>query len=200
MLVLLPFLLVGAVLGWARGGRLRHLADQSFGALPLLWSAVALQLALGSRLTASLSADTRFGFVLASYALSGTWLVLNTARRGRQRAFRLGLGLVAAGWLLNAAAVVPNRGMPVSLAAYRTAGLDPRSSVGDGHLYKHVPAGPGTALRPLGDVIPVPPLKAVVSIGDLVMLAGVPLLVAALMRRPADDVAIPPQPAAPATA
>lgn len=56
---------------------------------------------------------------------------------------------------------------------------------------KNVPAGTDTMLGWLADVVPVPPLRTVVSVGDLLLALGVAVLVAALMRgrpRPREEV------------
>ena len=58
--------------------------------------------------------------------------------------------------------------------------------VSSGHLYKHVAATASSDLRPLGDVIPLRPLKTVVSVGDIVMLAGIATIVAAGMQEQGD--------------
>jgi hypothetical protein len=65
------------------------------------------------------------------------WLVVNTRRR--PAGLRLGLVLLALGWLLNATAMVPNGGMPVSRVALARAGADAATNVEEGHLSK----GPG---------------------------------------------------------
>jgi hypothetical protein len=81
--------------------------------------------------------------------------------------------IVLAGWLLNAAAIVPNAGMPVSSAALRSAGTPPGYSMTRGHLSKHVTADHDRVLRPLGDVIGVSfgnQRGVVFSIGDIFFL------------------------------
>jgi Family of unknown function (DUF5317) len=70
--------------------------------------------------------------------------------------------------------------MPVSIDAARVAGIEPgaylRSAV------KHREMLPGTPLGLLGDVIPIPFLRTVVSIGDVVLSAGIFRLVDSLVR------------------
>lgn len=89
----------------------------------------------------------------------------------------MALGLLAAGWLLNLAAIVPNGGMPVSLHAAREIGAPAHIDVTEGNLYKHVPASGETALPWLGDVVPVRALGSVISVGDVVMFLGLVLAV-----------------------
>ena len=111
--------------------------------------------------------------------LVGGWLGLNARRRAPVLA--AAIGLLAVGWLLNVATMVPNGGMPVSSVALEKIGAPSDVDVTDGALFKHVPADGDTVLPWLGDVLPVAPLDAVVSVGDLVMAVGGSLLVAAGM-------------------
>lgn len=69
-----------------------------------------------------------------------------------------------------------------AFAAVDAGGRD----VAVGHLWKHVPAENATRLASLGDVIPItlPGLRAVVSLGDLLILPGVALVVAGVMCLP----------------
>jgi hypothetical protein len=93
-----------------------------------------------------------------------------------------GTGLVGTGLLLNALVVMLNGGMPVSAPAAARAGTSYPDAVADP---RHVPAGPRTALGSLGDVVPVPlPVRPeVVSVGDVLVAAGLAqLLVTAMLR------------------
>jgi hypothetical protein len=167
----------GLAAGYARGGRLGRLGQLRLRAPALAGLALAMQAGAGL-----VSPSGRFAVVAVSYALVGTWLVLNLGRRCG--ALRLGVGLLAVGWVLNGVAIAPHRGMPVSHAAMERAGFSPAEDVTDGHLFKHVPDGRTTAVDWLGDVIPVRSLGAVVSVGDLALLAGVAVCVAAAMASP----------------
>jgi hypothetical protein len=91
-----------------------------------------------------------------------------------------GIGLVGAGLLANALVVGVNGGMPVSATAASRAGADYAAAVGNG---PHVPAGPGSVLPWLGDVIPVPlPLRPeVVSVGDVLAATGLAQALATTM-------------------
>jgi hypothetical protein len=171
-LVLLT-LVLAVLMGWALGGRLRYLERLPYRSLPLLGGALAALLGGSTLALAGLPARPTQGAGLAIAA----GLTLAFCLRSRAVA---GLGLVSLGLLLNALAILANGGMPVSADAARRAGVDPRAAV-DGT--RHLAAGPDTALRPLGDVIPVPlPLRPeVVSIGDLLGAAGMAQLVATAM-------------------
>lgn len=166
----------GLVIGLARGGRLGGLAELRFRAPLLLCVAFLAQVGLGA-----VSPGQRFVVVGFSYTLVGAWLVLN-ARRQHGRV-RLALGVLTVGWLLNMLPIVLNGGMPVSLHGLRHVGAPATISVTEGHLYKHVPADRHTLLPLLGDVIPVRPFGSVISLGDIVMFAGLTGVVVAAMTR-----------------
>ncbi len=95
---------------------------------------------------------------------------------------RAGLGLLAAGWLLNAVAILPNGGMPVSTVAVDAAGAPPRVQEQGRPILKHVPATDASVAALLGDVIPVRPLGTVLSGGDLLLLLGVGVCVSAASK------------------
>jgi hypothetical protein len=90
---------------------------------------------------------------------------------GRARLVRLGLGLFLLGSLSNAVPVLVYGSMPYALSSARDAGM------ADGHVTAGRPGHLGvaelpTGLWPLSDVLPVPALHTVLSVGDLVLLAG----------------------------
>jgi hypothetical protein len=175
----------GVTAGRLRGGRLRRLGRMRLRAPVLIGLALVFQ--VGASLTPR---SARLPLVATSYALAGVWLVVNTRRR--PAGLRLGLVLLALGWLLNATAMVPNGGMPVSRVALARAGADAATNVEEGHLSKHLTGHARSTAAWLGDVVPVRALGAVVSAGDFVLLAGVALCVAAGMT----DRAGVPEPAA----
>lgn len=166
---------IGALLlGLLAGGRPGSAASR-LRALRLLLVAALVQLlaalvadGAGAPYAAALAVSAVFagGFVLANVHVPGVALV--------------GLGLV-----LNAAVVGLNGGaMPVSAPAAARAGVDatrfPLPAAGpDDAGGRHSASADDTRLGFLGDVIPVPsPLRAeVVSAGDVLVAAGVGLLV-----------------------
>jgi hypothetical protein len=162
----------GVAAGRLRGGRLRRLGGLRLRAPVLIGLALVFQ--VGAGLTPR---STRLPLLAASYVLAGAWLAVNG--RHRPGGLRLGLLLLAIGWVLNATAMAPNGGMPVSRVALVRAGAG--VGVEQGHLSKHVAGHAGSTASWLGDVVPVRPLGAVVSAGDLVLLVGVGLCVAAGM-------------------
>jgi hypothetical protein len=173
--VLLAFvlLLAGVVVGVLRGGSLENINRVRFRLPWLVFLGLALQ--IGADAAAARFPGIQKGvagpLVLAiSYGFVGTFVVLNFRFPG---AMIIGLGL-----LLNLSVILANGAMPVSLWAARVSGSHVAS-----HLLnsvKHRVKGPGTRLGFLGDIIPVPPL-GIVSVGDVVLGAGVFLLVTHLM-------------------
>jgi hypothetical protein len=86
-----------------------------------------------------------------------------------------------AGLVLNILVIAVNGGMPVSANALETAGARAEDLLGAGTAKHHL-MGPTDALTPLGDVIGIPPpVGAVISIGDVLLYAGVAVLVVMVM-------------------
>jgi len=158
-------LVVALAVGWLRGGSLDRL-----GSLPLRARALVV-LALLVQLVGTLVGGPLHPVGLAvSAALVMAFLARNRGLRGT--------GLVALGLLANALVVGLNGAMPVRLEAAARAGTGVQALVlGD---TRHELEGPATRLRLLGDVIPVPlPVRPeVVSVGDVLVAAGLGQLVA----------------------
>lgn len=169
----------GVAVGLARGGRPHRLLGLRLRAGPLAWACLASQLALGAGGNGS-PAPARDLVLVASYAGIGLWLVLNA--RAHREGGGVGFALLLAGWVLNVVPMVLNDGMPVSASAQRAAGAGDQV-VEEGHLWKHVPATADTEAAWLGDVLPVAPARAVISVGDVFLLAGVGSVVSAALRR-----------------
>jgi Family of unknown function (DUF5317) len=93
-----------------------------------------------------------------------------------------GAALMAAGLILNLAVVAPNEGMPVSTRAIEIAAGDgtvrfPQDSA------KHHLATEDDVLRFLGDVVPIPsPFRIVLSVGDVLLYAGIAWFVVIVTR------------------
>ncbi len=77
--------------------------------------------------------------------------------------------LIGLGFTFNVLVILANGGMPVSPDAIRALGGDPTGAVLAG---KHHMMTAATALPWLADVIPLPPIDLIVSVGDLVLVAG----------------------------
>jgi hypothetical protein len=101
-----------------------------------------------------------------------------------------GAWLVLIGLALNLVVIASNGGMPVDPAALRAAGATSVSIEGDA---KHHLMTGDDAVAFLGDTLPVPaPIGAVLSIGDVVLYAGVAWFVISLMRGHAPENVRPP--------
>ncbi|HEU4356797.1 MAG TPA: DUF5317 domain-containing protein [Actinomycetota bacterium] len=98
-----------------------------------------------------------------------------------------GFVLILAGLLLNFVVITVNEGMPVSREAVVASGQAATlSELRELDSPKHHLERPDDRLTALGDVIPVgPPIRQVVSVGDIAVLLGVAwFLIAALRRGP----------------
>jgi hypothetical protein len=174
MSLALILLVLGLVSGLARGGRVSNLGRVQLRYPALVAAGLVLQ--VGAELTAgppSSTSSTRGIVVLCvSYVLLAAFVGANRHVPGTI--------LIAAGLVLNLAVIVANGGMPVSLEAARVAGIDPGAYLD--RAVKHRRMLPDTTLGFLGDVIPLPYLRTVVSAGDVVIAAGIFRLVDALVR------------------
>jgi uncharacterized protein DUF5317 len=178
VLFLVAFTLIMAVgAGWATGGNLVNLGFVRLAGTTLALAGLGVMVVL--RATSPGPLPTYAGLA-AGYCLVGACLALNVARH--RRAVRVGLAIVAVGWAMNAAVIAANGGMPLSLAAHKASGAIEAPTPGHGGSFKVVIADRRTVLPAFGDVIPLRVFHNVVSAGDLVMLGGLVVVVAAGMR------------------
>jgi len=161
---------MAVVLGAATGGTLQRLGALPLRTRGLVWGAVAAQL-VGAVIGGPVFA---VGLVVSA-GLVAAFLAGNRGVRGT--------GLLAAGLLSNALVVGVNGAMPVSLAAAGRAGTSTQDIL-IGADQRHELSDSATRLRWLSDVIPVPaPYRPeVVSIGDVLVAAGLAQLVFIGMR------------------
>ncbi|MDQ1710622.1 MAG: hypothetical protein QOE45_72 [Frankiaceae bacterium] len=176
MTVILLVIIAACLVGAARGGSMHNLSQLELVAWPLVFVAVAAQAAGAFAGSLGLShAGTLY--VLGMVASAALVVVFVARNRGLP-----GMRLIALGFLLNALVVTVNGAMPVAQEAADRVGI---STVG---LYRHADAkheliDGDTLLPDLADVIPVPlpgPLARgsnVVSVGDVVLAAGIGVLV-----------------------
>lgn len=173
-------LLAALVLGRWRGGSL-----EALGARPLRRRRLVVAALLTQAAGAVVGGPVHATALAVSAALLLCFLAVNRGVRGT--------GLVALGLLANALVVGLNGAMPVSERAAARAGvpevvrlaeLDPRHEVADD----------ATRLPWLGDVVPVPlPLRPeVVSVGDVLVAAGLAQLVVVGMRPEGRQRRLPP--------
>ncbi len=166
--------MVALAAGLLAGGRLRNVATVRLEALWLLY--VALVLGLAPLFLEMPSGPTRL-LTTSGNLLVAAFLVRNLLTH--TGVIRIGLAIIALGWILNALVMTANSGrMPLSLAAYRRSGQTDAPTPGRGGFFKITIAGPHTHLSWLGDVIAINPIHRVLSAGDLLLIAGIGVTVA----------------------
>jgi hypothetical protein len=168
MLVLIVIGLAVCV-GFIAGGSLRP-----FEHLKVRWWGLVLAgLAVQGVSLAGIGGPAGTALLVGSYGLLVAFAWVN------RRLPALWLAMV--GLILNILVIGANGGMPVSASALETAGARAEGLVGDDSAKHHL-MGPDDTLTPLGDVIGIPPpIGAVISIGDVLLYAGVAILVVAVM-------------------
>jgi hypothetical protein len=156
LLVAVAALLAGKL----TGGRLHHVAEAGIRVPWLAGAGLLMQVA-------SVYVTSADPIMLASFVALTVFAALNLHRSGFAV---LGLGV-----LLNFAVVAVNGGMPISPEALVQAGdaaQIPELERGVGGAKWHL-AGPEDVLLPLSDVVVIPPpIGEVVSVGDLLVDAG----------------------------
>lgn len=174
-MILLAAIVLSLTIGLVRGGRLRRIAEipLRYGWLALI--ALGLQVAFVSGPRWGL--ELPVGVLVGSYALLVGVIALN---------WRLpGMPLMALGLALNLAVMAANGGyMPVTPEALARAGLGQwaaRETFGSPILGAKDILLPreGTRLWWLSDILVVPgpaPFRAILSVGDILLAAGVAFL------------------------
>ena len=180
--MLLAGILLGLIVGLAAGGRLDNLLAARLRWTLLIFAALALRLGTEAALLrdVALADQLRLPLLAAAY---GVLVVVLWANRSLP-----GIGLALVGTLLNATAILVNGGfMPVWDQALAAAGLTPAEIDSPIHFVLSAQPALDFLLQagPLGDVIPVPlPLiPNVLSIGDVVLAAGLAFFVFASLQR-----------------
>jgi uncharacterized protein DUF5317 len=148
------------------GGHLRRLAEIKFRWVPLAIAALAIQV-LVITVWPQMPHGLAVGAHLGTYAMLGAVVWVNRSVPG--------MVVIALGAGLNALAISVNDGtLPASAHALRAAGIKPRVGFQNSGVIAH------PHLAWLGDIMVTPswlPLRNMMSIGDLVLLAGAVILV-----------------------
>ena len=167
-------LALGIAAGLVAGGRPSEVATTTFRLWPALLAGLGLQ-AVPDLL--GVGGAAAFVALACSYAALVTFALANLRI--------VGMPIVLAGLALNAAAILPNGGMPVRPGALVQAGIVAPEEVTlvDVGVKRHLERD-DDVLVGLGDVIPVPPLREVLSVGDLVLSAGLAAIAFRLLRPP----------------
>lgn len=181
----------GVAIGRLRGGRLSQLSAIRLERLWLLWLAAALHALQMTPSTWPVShGPARLPVLAATYAAALTWLARNTVHRPHRQ--QSSIATAATGATLNAVAITVNGRMPYSRSAAAAAGLGP-----GGTTAENLAATAHTRLLVLGDIIPVPRLHIVLSIGDLAVIAGVAALISTAMQHTAIQDTVTPKESSP---
>lgn len=169
----------GALLvGYARGGRLANLAQVRLHRGWLVAVAVLTQALLTMVGALNGPVEVLTGPVLLASHLA----LLVFVWRNR---LLPGMALIFAGFAMNAAVITANGAMPVGREALFAISGSATTAISPG---KHRLLADGDSLVWLADIIPIPVLRTIVSAGDVVLGAGVAILVVNLM------LAFPPPP------
>jgi uncharacterized protein DUF5317 len=175
MPLVLIVLAVSTAVGLLLGGSLR-----AWGRMRLHWWALA---PLGVALQAiPIPGSWEYQETVGAATLVSSYVVLLAFVLVNRRV--PGAALMAAGLVLNLAVVTPNGGMPVSTDAIRQAAGDGVEDVRyPQDEAKHHLMSDDDVLRPLGDVVPVPPpFRLVLSVGDVILYAGIAWFVVIVTR------------------
>jgi Family of unknown function (DUF5317) len=162
-LSLIAALVIALVAGLLRGGSLESLSQTRVRWVILLIEGLLVQLIFDIWDPAGLTSGGKLAVLLISNLSVLAFLLLNKEIPG--------MILIAFGLLLNTVVITANQAMPVSASAADTAGIEaPTESTDD---LKHELLDDDTTLGFLGDVIPVPGVGEVLSVGDIVLALGV---------------------------
>lgn len=170
VLMTAPIAVAAALL---RGGSLRQLAELELAHTWLVFVGLVIQIA---GVTVLSSAGASFGWILVigtTVPLIAFFLVNQVIPGARW---------VALGFVLNLVVIAANGAMPVSRQAAEAAGVPITPEI---QGPRHEILDENTILPWLGDVIPLPPLNRVVSIGDLWLALAIAYLLYRATQRPA---------------
>jgi hypothetical protein len=185
LILMLTTVCAGLLAGYAVGGRLGRLGLARIRAVWLLWIAAVLQF-VQFRFTAvrvRIEAGTGLSLLVSIFGLVGAWVIVNL--RGRSGLVRAAAVVILVGGAMNAVVIAANGRMPTSAAAAAAIHPSAAQTAAATRSPKHEVATPATKMGWLGDVIPVTPIRAVISAGDIVLLVGAVCLIAGAMRDPA---------------
>ena len=168
MVLVVVTVAVAVVAGMVRGGRLAHLSAASLRGGIFAVGAALAQFAYAV-------APGRVAAVLLTGLSQVALLVFLWVNR-----FVAGVFLAAVGTVMNTAVIVANGAMPVSRDAVLLVSRHPDELVAGRHRL----LTDTDALPWLADIIGLPLLRTVASVGDVVLAAGIGLMVLHLMLNP----------------
>ena len=168
-------ILVGVLSGFAGGGRFANVGWRRIRLIGM--PVVGFSAVVAGRF---ISSDLAFYVGLAGMCCLAVFAIANIKALSC-------MWLVALGLCLNVGVTANNHGMPYSPVALATAGVRPASynDIPKSTPMSH-PERPGDQLLFLADIVPVQPLRTVVSFGDILVAFGLGCVTATAMwdRRP----------------
>ncbi|HEX9889819.1 MAG TPA: DUF5317 domain-containing protein [Nitriliruptorales bacterium] len=174
-----PILVVAVAIlaSLARGGRFRRIPTADLQGGRLLLAGLVLQVFVDVAAARDwVTGSPSYLLLLASQLLVVGWTVTNR--------YRPGIPLIGLGLALNAIVIAANGAMPVDPDAIARLGID-GAQVRPG---KHVLLTEATRLPWLADILALPPIRTIISVGDIVLAAGlVPLVHHLMTYRPATE-------------
>jgi hypothetical protein len=177
-MILLIGIVLGILVGAVSGGHLSRLKTVHLRGEAVFLSLLVLNVVL-PRLS---TVNAGLGVVMFWTWVAGMGGLVCLAFANRQRP---GMALMGVGVVMNMLVIVLNRGMPVSVEVMRVVGFaGEASTVLQGDVF-HGLLGEGTRLGVLADILPVPgpPLvRAVMSVGDVLLVSGSAAFLAMAMQ------------------
>ncbi|HEY3208471.1 MAG TPA: DUF5317 domain-containing protein [Actinomycetota bacterium] len=179
MLLILAVIVAGLLVGIALGGDVRTLSEIKLRWWPLALVGLGLQLIPVPSMSGQIDHWLAVGLLVASYVVLLVFVAMNIRLAG--------FPMIAAGFALNLFVISLNGGMPVTQNALRQAyGSSYAAEIARLQEHggaKHHLARDDDVLVSVADVIPVGgPLHQVLSVGDIVFMAGVFWVIAAATR------------------
>ena len=170
-------LFISVVVAMLRGGRFLNLSEINLRAWPLLLLGFAVQAVAGwlpgDR---SWSHGVAVMLVILSYVPLLTVAWLNRSRPG--------IVLAGLGMFMNFTVIAANSGMPVLPEAAALASGKDVAEIVFTQMPKHVALTDSTRLSFLADVIPLRPIRSVISLGDVFLALGLGMFLDHELRRP----------------
>lgn len=171
MVLVLATVLGAVLIGYVRGGRLANLGHVELRHGWLVLVSVVAQGALAA--IAALggpAATVSVPLLIGSHTALLAFVISNRVLPG--------MLLVFTGFAMNASVITANGAMPVARHALLAVSGGEATTITPG---KHRLLAEGDVLTPLADIFAIPVLRTVVSVGDIVLAAGVGILVVNLM-------------------
>ena len=176
--------ILGIVLGYISGGRLRYLSQKPFKNLLLVISAFFIQLVIFSDISFLKPLQNQPTAIVIlhifSYLLILAFIIINLKLPG--------VAFIGTGILLNAIVIILNKGhMPASIESLSSSSVGKYTDVlSQGESVNNsIAITSGTVLPWLGDIFAIPsyiPFSNVFSIGDIIIAIGICIYFALNMK------------------